>query len=121
MAEATPAIITNSIKNSCRLCIVYPINDVVFPFSGYKALNTPANLFAAAFAKNHTAINKEANLKGANLFTNDKPIGDKHNSPQVCKKYIPVSHIILTFTEGFTSFTPNAIHKYPSASKNNPH
>ena len=24
---------------------------------------------------------------GANLATKDKPIGDKHNSPQVCNKY----------------------------------
>jgi hypothetical protein len=51
--------------------------------SGYNALNTPASLFAAELAKNHTAISKDANLKGASLFTNERPIGDRQSSPHL--------------------------------------
>ena len=72
---------TNNIKKSYILFIWYPRKDVVFPPDGYKALKTPASLFAAAFARNHTAINKEANFNGASLFTNERPIGDRLNSP----------------------------------------
>ena len=32
---------------------------------------------------NHTPINMDINLAGANLVTIDKPTGDKHSSPQV--------------------------------------
>ena len=32
---------------------------------------------------NHTPINMDINLAGANLVTMDKPTGDKHSSPQV--------------------------------------
>src|SRR5438094_9322634 len=80
----------------------------------------PASLLAAAFARNQTAISNDANFKGDNLLTSERPIGERHNSPQVCNAYIPVSQIILTFIPGCTFFTPNAIHKYPSARSNSP-
>ena len=51
--------------------------------SGYKELNVPANLLAAAVDKNHTPINNEANFTGANLLTIDNPIGEINNSPVV--------------------------------------
>src|SRR6476620_9876868 len=120
MSDAAPAMNTNSIKNPYNVCISYPKKYVVFPDSGYSALNTPASLLAAAFARNHTAISKDANFNGANLFTSARPIGDKHNSPQVWSAYIPVSQIMLTFIPGPTSFTPKAIHRYPSARRNKP-
>jgi hypothetical protein len=47
------------------------------------ALKVAANLLAAAVERNQTPINKEANFTGANLFTIESPIGDKHNSPKV--------------------------------------
>jgi hypothetical protein len=50
---------------------------------GIKALNVPANLLAAALAKNQVPIINEDKRNGANLETIDKPIGDKHNSPIV--------------------------------------
>ena len=84
---------------------------MTLPFSGYRALNTPANLFAKALAVNHTAINKEANLIGANLLKIAKPIGDKQSSPNVCIIYIPINQIILTLIPVPTPFTPVAIHK----------
>src|SRR5574343_1930885 len=104
-SDATPDIITNTMKKSCRFSILKPSNCVVFPASGYKALKTPASLLAAAFAKNQTAIISDANLNGASLFTNDKPMGDKQSSPQVCNAYILVSHKKLTFTPGATLVT----------------
>ena len=90
--------------------MAYPAKYVVLP-SGYKLLNTPANLLANALAVNHTAINKEANLSGANLLNKESPIGDKQSSPKVCIIYIPINQIILTFTPVPTPFTPVAIHK----------
>lgn len=96
MIDAAPAINTNNIKKSYKLLIWYPRKDVVLPPSGYKELNTPANLLPKALAVNQTAINKEEYFKGDNWFTKDKPIGDKHNSPAVCKAYIPTNQIILT-------------------------
>src|SRR5688500_7282420 len=89
--EAMPDMITKTMKKSYILVNSKPKSEVVLPSSGYNALKIPASLFAAALARNHTAISKEANLKVANLFTRERPIGDKHNSPHVCKAYIPIS------------------------------
>lgn len=66
MMEAMPAINTNSIKKSNKLLMWYPKNEVVFPPSGYRELNTPANLFPNALAVNQTAINKDEYFKGDN-------------------------------------------------------
>ena len=77
----------NKIKNSYKFVIWKPKNEVAPPDPssppGIKALNVPANLFAAAFAKNQVPIIKDDKRKGANLETIDNPIGDKHNSPIV--------------------------------------
>src|SRR5687767_708808 len=84
--------------------------------SGYNALIVPASLLPVAIAMNHIPIMSEVNRPGASLFTMDKPIGLKNNSPTVCRKYNPVSHRILTLTVG-SSETPNAINKNPNARK----
>ena len=107
---AIPAITTKIIKKSYRFSILIPNKlGEGFPFSGYNPLSIPANLFAVADDKNHTPINKDAKRGGESLFTIDKPIGDKHNSPIVCKKYRPVSQSILDFAVSEMSFTPKAI------------
>ena len=69
------------------------------------------NLLADAVLRNHTPINNEANFTGANLFTIDKPIGDKHNSPKVWIVYKLTNQIILTLIPGAKPFTPKAITK----------
>ncbi len=111
MMEAIPAMNTNSIKKSFKIMHLIACKLVTLVPSGYKALNFPASTFEPALARNHTAINNEANFTGDNLFTNDKPIGDKHSSPQVWKAYIPTNQIMLTLTPWPTSFTPTAITK----------
>lgn len=89
IAAATPHITMNTIKKSKRFAISKPKNEVVLaasPFSpppGINADKVPANLFAAAFAKNQVPINKEENLIGESLDTIDNPIGDKQSSPIV--------------------------------------
>ena len=108
---AAPARKTKNIKKSYKLCIWYPKKLVVLPPSGYSELNTPASLFPKAFAVNQIAISNEENLSGDNLFTSDIPMGDRHNSPAVCRAYMPVSHIMLTLIPGETLLTPLAIHK----------
>src|SRR5687768_12898617 len=87
MIDATPDMKTKSMKKSYILFISYPRKEVTRPLSGYNVLKTPASLLPAALERNHTAINKEANLKGASLFTNANPMGEIHNSPQVCRAY----------------------------------
>ena len=52
-----------------------------------------------------------SDVTGANLLNNERPIGDKHNSPKVCIIYIPINQIILTLTPVPTPFTPVAIQK----------
>ena len=62
--------------------------------------------------KNISALNvvqkdsTDENFNGESLFTNDNPIGERHNSPAVCNAYNMISHIILTPIPGATSFTP---------------
>lgn len=53
------------------------------PDGGISALKVPANLLAAAFARNQVPIINEDNLRGANFETIESPIGDRHNSPMV--------------------------------------
>lgn len=77
--------------------------------SGYKELNVPANLLAAALDKNHTPINKEANFSGASFTSIAKSIGDKHNSPIICNNYKLVSHMKLILIVRSIPFMPNAI------------
>ena len=120
MSDASPANITKSRKKSYMLCISKPKNEVVVPWSGYKALNLPASLFANALARNHTAMSNDDNFNGDSLLNKDIPIGERQSSPQVCRMYSPVSQIIPTLIPGCTSLTPVAIHKYPSASNSNP-
>ena len=87
MAAAAPDMIINNTKNSYKFVIWKPKKLVAPPVPssppGIKALNVPANLLAAALAKNQVPIIKEDKRKGASLETMDKPIGDKHNSPIV--------------------------------------
>ena len=82
----------NNIKNSYKLVIsnprkegftTGPVMASAPAVGGINALNVPANLFAAALAKNQVPIINEDKRNGANLETIDKPIGDKHNSPIV--------------------------------------
>ncbi len=80
------------IKNSYKLVIWYPNNfgnsmatdaSPSVPEGGMSALNVPASLLAAAFARNHVPMSNEANLTGASFETIDKPMGDKASSPIV--------------------------------------
>ena len=50
---------------------------------GMRALRVPANLFAAALARNQVPINNEDKRSGASLLTILNPIGDKQSSPMV--------------------------------------
>ena len=76
-------------KKSNKSVIWNPMKDVVFgasplsPPPGINADNVPANLFAAAFAKNHVPINKDENLAGDSLETIERPIGERQSSPTV--------------------------------------
>jgi hypothetical protein len=106
---AKPDRNTKTIKKSFRLAIVCPKICVAFPPSGYNLLNMPAKSLAMAFARNQTPISRDANLTGDNLATIDKPIGERHNSPNVCRIYIPNSQNMEAFVAPSTPFTPNAI------------
>ena len=46
----------------------------------------PAIKFATADDKNQKPIISDAIFLGETLDTIDKPIGERHNSPKVCKK-----------------------------------
>ena len=74
------------VKNEVKSFITNPNKDEnsVLVGSGYRVLNCPASQFAAAFARNHVPINKEANRRGASFVTIESPIGDRDNSPKVC-------------------------------------
>lgn len=50
---------------------------------GINALSVPANLLAAAFARNHVPISNDDKRTGASLLTILNPIGDKQSSPIV--------------------------------------
>ena len=54
-------------------------------------------------------IIKAAKRGGANLETNDNPIGLRHNSPTVITPYVPMSHHALTFSEPFNPTLTAAI------------
>ena len=92
---------------------------VVAVGSGYNELIVPANLLPVATAKNQIPIIKEVKRAGDNLFTIDKPIGLKHNSPMVCKKYTPVRTKMLAPLVGIT-LEPKAISQKPIAKKPSP-
>ena len=47
---------------------------------------SPATKFPAAEAKNHIPIMNPTILCGESLVTDDRPTGDRHNSPSVCSK-----------------------------------
>src|SRR5699024_11203762 len=66
----------------------------------------PAIRLAIPIADSHTPISKEAILSGATLLTNDKPTGDKHNSPNVCNKYVNIIKAIWAFVTIFCSSLP---------------
>ena len=53
------------------------------PVAGRIDPNVPDNAYPAALEIKKTPQAKEAKRFGANLPTNDKPIGDKHNSAKV--------------------------------------
>src|SRR5689334_2618706 len=122
MIAAAPAKPTKIIKYVCRLSIVIPKNTGRGPVasgSGYSELMVPANLFPVAMAKNQMPIINDVKRPGVNLFTMDKPIGLKNNSPTVCKKYKTVNHNILTFKDG-SAEVPKDINKKPKARKPRP-
>ena len=55
-----------------------------FMFNEFKIKgNFPAIYFATAEDRNQNPIIKEANFFGDTLVTIDRPIGDKHSSPNV--------------------------------------
>ena len=68
-----PANIKKKSDNDELLCI-----SSIFPD------NSPANLFPSPDARNQIPNNTPNSLVGANLFTYDRPTGDKHSSPIVC-------------------------------------
>src|SRR6185436_6195716 len=49
-------------------------------------------------ARNQTPIIKPAMRAGASLVIALRPTGLRHNSPNVCSRYVTVSHIGLTCT-----------------------
>lgn len=109
--EAVPLKTINTQKKINKLLISTPKNEGVFAPGaagespapgGIKADNVPANLFAAAFAKNHVPISKEDKRSGANLLTMLKPIGDKQSSPMVCTMYSANSQNIAILVEAST-------------------
>ena len=65
---------------------------------GYRLLNTPANLLAAAELRNHTLISSDEKRAGDKRLTIDKPMGSRNSSPMVSIKYRVRSHIMLTFS-----------------------
>ena len=79
----------NTKKKSNKLAIWKPKKEVVAapsppsPPPGINAESVPANLFAAAFARNQVHINNDETLAGESLETIDNPIGDKQSSPIV--------------------------------------
>src|SRR6188508_411199 len=96
MAAAMPVMMMKSMKNSYRLVISNPSNfgytsgAVVASapaVGGISALRVPANLLAAALARNQVPIIRDESLSGASLETIDKPMGERHNSPMVCIMY----------------------------------
>ena len=87
--------------------------------SGYKELMVPASLLPVAIAINQMPIINDVKRPGVNLFTMLSPIGLKKSSPTVCKKYKPVSHMMLTLIAG-SFVVPKDMNKKPSASKPRP-
>lgn len=82
--EATPAITAKRVKNSVRLVISKPIKLFAGSVSlGSSVASLPAKILEAALLINQTPISNEAKRAGDNLFTIDKPIGDKQSSPIV--------------------------------------
>ncbi len=78
-------ISNNKIPKHTETAAISPKMEKAPSFETEDAKN-PAAIFATKLLINHTPINTEANFTGANLDTIDKPIGDKHNSPTVCKR-----------------------------------
>src|SRR5688572_30462266 len=85
MSAATPLNTINTVKNVNRLSIGMPKKDGMCVDTsspapgGINELSVPANLLAAAFAKNQVPINNELKRKGASFETIDNPIGDRHS------------------------------------------
>ena len=73
----------------------------------------PANLLPVAIARNQIPIINEVKRAGVNLFTIDKPIGLKNNSPIVCIRYKPVRKKMLAPASGMF-LAPKAIIKKPT-------
>lgn len=48
--------------------------------------------FPKKLDKNQVPIRIDANCAGASFVTNDKPIGDKHNSASVAQRYVRTNH-----------------------------
>ena len=71
-------------------------NKVVVLQESYLLAKAPANKLPKKLAINHTPMNKDINLAGANLVTIDKPTGDKQSSPMVQNKYTKINQITLT-------------------------
>src|SRR3954469_14159555 len=74
----------------------------------------PASLLPVAIPRNHMPIISDVLRPGGSLLTIDRPIGLRHNSPTVCRKYNPVRNKILAPSLGM-ELVPNAINKKPEA------
>ena len=85
-----------------------------FAGSGYKELIAPASLLPVAMARNQIPIIRDVNLPGVSLLTMERPIGLRHNSPTVCRKYRPVRNRMLAPSLGI-KLEPKAIKRNPEA------
>ena len=63
----------------------------------HKPESIPDNLLPTEIARKNPPIIKAVILGGESLETNDKPIGDKHNSPTVITPYDAINHQELAF------------------------
>src|ERR1051325_9929366 len=90
------------------------------PGVGVYAATAPASLFAAAFARNQTPINSDANRTGATLVTYDNPTGERHSSPHVWKRYAATNQNGLTSTPLSALPPPMTMNKKPIASSTRP-
>ena len=64
------------------------------PVAGMIDPKVPAKAYPEAFDKKNTPYNNEEKRFGDSFPTNDKPIGDKHNSAQVWIKYNKINHLM---------------------------
>ena len=71
-------------KTPCKSIPILDASVNCSPVAGKIDPSVPASAYPEAFDKKNTPYNKDENLLGESLPTNERPIGDKHNSPKVC-------------------------------------